>query len=610
MTRDAGRPGPPEESVERWPELVELYGYRVSDTLQGRLPRGGRRALASLREELLNAPLEPALYRRLLEVDRQFRAHDKARREPQVTPAPVPAAPAPWNAPPSGGSDEALAWQDLHLLAWGDAARTELQGHMSVWQREPSLLSLRVLYAALENAERSGQAGLIGQVPFAVPTLHDPLTELDHPQVLQVLTDNAVELLLRPGGPEQLEAALAQVQDVPFPRHPDEDVLAARLEAAEREPMAPHARKTLIQALRTHAHTEPPRDPRERPAIREAARTVAHSLEPLLGGDPQRSLGGAPRNSVLYAAHPASALGAPDDGADELVIHLAGAGPASTRWRGTDFAWQAIGPNWQLRAGDELALLRPEAPAAERRVTLNLNHIRFGAFVSGAYLLLRVQTSPQEALGRLMSLGRVVALLLDPAEDYAALRLGRAAAQRLREGWVDAPALSSGSAAKYALASPTALLDFARKGAEALCAHLARCNAQEIHASVRDSARPLGLSGDWEDRLADALNFAVHRLDRCPAPVGPGRLDLPPDGTVMCAHLRDDPPLTLQFGARVITLRRDFRQEWSAIMPGHAPMALHDLTATRVAGFSVVLARHGNWLAASAWATPEPQEAG
>ncbi len=606
MTRGTGRLGRPEEPGERWDELVELYEYRVRDALQGQVPRGGLRSLADLREELLAASLEPALYRRLLDADRQYRSRRKALSEPQAT-LPSPASPpAVWDAPP-GGEAEAQAWQDLHLLAWGDAARATLKGLMTGWQREPSLLALRVLYTALENAERSVQAGLSGQMPFAVPTLNDPLTDLDHPQVLQVLTDAAIDLLVQPGGPAQLQTALSQVQEVPFPRHPDEDVLEARVAAVEREPMAPRAKEMLIQALRTH-HATPQRDPRERPAIREAARELVHALEPLLSSHPHGHLSNPPQHSVLHAAQPVTALRAPDDGADELVIHLAGTQARATRWRGTDFQWQAIGPHWQLLAGDQVALLQPGASAAERHVTLNLTHIRFDAFVSGAYLLLRVQTSPQEELGRLLSLGRAVALLLDPAEAYAALRLGRAAAQRLREGWVDAPALAPGSAAKYALASPTALLGFARKGAEALCAHLSRCNTQEIHASVRDSARSLALSGPWDDRLAEALNIAVHRLDACPPPVGHGRLELPQDGSVVCAHLRENPPLTLQLGPRVITLRRDFRREWAAIMPGHPPTVLEDLTVTRVPGFSVILARHGNWLAAAAQPAPQPQD--
>lgn len=587
---------------ERWAELVELYEYRVADTVQGRAPRGGRRALAALREELLGAPLEPALYRRLLDADRQFRTHQKTLSQPPVR-SPAPAQPAVWEAPPCSESEEARAWQELHLLAWGDAARAALHGHMAQWRREPDLLSLRVLYAALENAERIGQAGLAGHVPFAVPRRHDPLTDLDHPGVLQVLAEAAADLLVQPDGRERLETALAQLQETPIPRHPDEDVLRARVAAAEREPLAPEARDTLIQALR--GQYQVPRDPRERPAIRQAARELAQRLGPLLAGDPQPNRGGIPQHSVLHAVQPGTALRAPDEGADELVVRLPGA--AGVRWRDTSFQWQATGPHWQLLAGNQLTLLRPQAAPAERGVTLTLPHAQFRAFVSGAYLLLRAQTDPQGELARLLALGRAVALLLDPAESYAALRLGRAAAQVLRGEQVDAAALTPSSAARYALASPPALLGFARKGAEALCAQLAQHSARDILDLLRGAARPLWLTGAWEERLAGALDAAAHRRETLPAPLNQTRTTLPPDGSGVCVELRDDPPLALQFGARTLTLRRDFRREWAAIMPGHAPLALEDLTVSRTPGLTVILARHGRWLAAAAQADAEQE---
>ncbi len=602
MTRDAGKGSvsPSPDLGERWAELVELYEYRVADTLQGRVPRSGRRALANLREELLGAPLESALYRRLLEADRQFRAHQKTLSKPGAVP-PLPPQQALWETTPRSEAEEAHAWQELHMLAWGDVVRAALQDHLADWRREPDLLSLRVLYAALENAERAGQAGLAGQITFAVPRLRDPLTDLDNPQVLRVLTQAAVDLLLQPGGSARLQTALTQIQETPFPRHPDEDVLRAWVAAAERELLAPQAKDTLIQALQTQF--EPSRDPRERPAIRQAARDLANRLEPLLASDPQPTLVGVPHHSVLYAAQPNTALRAPDDGAAELVVHLPGA--QSVRWRETDFQWQAIGEHWQLLADRQVALLRPQADPAERCVTLELPHAQFRAFVSGSYLLLHAQTNPHDELVRLVSLGRAVSLLLDPAESYAALRLGRAAAQLLRDGRVDPVSLTASSAAKYALASPTALLDFARRGAEALCAQLAPHNARAILDTMRAAARPLGLTGTWDERLAGALDIAAHRREDLPAPLKQSRTPLPVDGSGVCVELRDDPPLSLQFGARVITLRRDFRREWAAIMPGHPPMPLQDLTVTRVPGFNVILARHGDWLAAAAQPTQD-----
>lgn len=586
-----------EAGGERWAELVELYEYRVADTLQGRVPRGGRRSLADLREELLGAPLEAALHRRLLEADREYLAHRKSARPlQQPEPAAVPPPPALWDAPLGGESAESRAWQELHLLAWGDAAHATLRAYLPIWQREPSLLTLRVLYTALENAERAGQAGLAGQVSFPVPAVRDPLTDLDNPQVLQVLTEAVVALLVQADGRGRLELALSQVHEVPFPRHPDEDVLQARVEAAEREPLAPQARDTLIQALRT-LHPAP-RDPRERPAIREAARALAHSLEPLLNSGPQTTLGGVPQHSVLYAAQPGTALDTPDDAASELMIRLPGG--EGTHWRGTDFRWQSLGTQWQLQAGEQIALLRPHAEATERCLTLELPQTRLRAFVSGAYLLLRAQSGPQEDLTRLTSLGRVIALLLDPANDYAALRLTRAAAQLLRVGRVDADSVSASSAARYAGAAPDALHNFARKGAEILCGLLAQRSTPGIQQAIHDAAQPLGLNGPLTGHLAAALMVAAHHLETPPSALRHSRVDLPEDGTALCVELRDDPPLTLHFGARAVTLRRDFRGQWTALLPGHPALNLQDLTVTRGPGFSLILARHDGWLSAAA----------
>ncbi len=578
---------------------MELYEYRVADTLQERVPRGGRRSLAELREELLGAPLESALHRRLLEADREYLAHRKSARLPQQpTPTAEPQT-ALWNAPLGSESAEAQAWQELHLLAWGDAAHAVLRAYLPIWQREPSLLTLRVLYTALENAERAGQGGLAGQVSFPVPAVRDPLTDLDNPQVLQVLTEGVVALLVQPDGRGRLELALSQIHEVPFPRHPDEDVLQARVEAAGREPLAPQARDTLIQALRT-LHPAP-RDPRERPAIREAARALAHSLEPLLTSGPQTTLGGVPQHSVLYAAQPGTALKAPDDAAGELVIRLPGG--EGTHWRGTDFRWQPLGAQWQLQAGGQTALLRPRAEAAERCVTLKLPQTRLRAFVSGAYLLLRAQSGPHDDLTRLTSLGRVIALLLDPADDYAALRLARAAAQLLRAGRIDADSVSASSAASYAGAAPNALHNFARKGAEILCGLLVQRSTSGILQAMRDAARPLGLTGSLTAHLAAALTVAAHHLETPPSFLHQSRLDLPEDGTALCVELRDDPPLTLHFGARAVTLRRDFQGQWTALLPGHPALTLQDLTVTRGPGFSLILARHDGWVSAAALPT-------
>ncbi|MCD0170983.1 hypothetical protein IHN59_15240, partial [Deinococcus sp. 23YEL01] len=136
-----------------WTELTELFEYKVADALAGRVPRGGRRSLGLLREELLQAPLEPTLLRRLIEADRQYRAVQKADRAPEPVRAGF-GGPSTWEAPASTETDESRAWEELQLLAWHHQAARQVREQALRWQREVTLARLRVLFAVTENAER------------------------------------------------------------------------------------------------------------------------------------------------------------------------------------------------------------------------------------------------------------------------------------------------------------------------------------------------------------------------------------------------------------------------------------------------------------------------
>ncbi len=584
------------ETPDHWAELVELYEYRIADVLAGRTPRGGKRSLIDLRELLLPAPLDPALYRRFTEVDRHYRQNASGGQRHRLQ---AEAGGATWEAPMTGSSPEAQAWRDLHLLAWADRAFDTLHDLLLEWQREPGRLNLRVLYAALENAERAGQPGQ-GSAALAVPAAHDPLLSLHDPEVLENLAHALVRLLSSSDGHPRLQTALSEVHEDPFPRHPDEDVWQARLAAAEREPLGSEARQTLLGALREQQ--APARDPRERPAIREATRILAQRLDTVMERDPHAAAGTLPHHRILYAGPSRLALHAPDDGSDELVVNLEGG--SSLRWRGSGFSWQRIHHNWQLQADQTVALLRPHAEAAERSVTLELPGGGFRAFVSGTYLLLRAQTRPQHELARRASLGRALALLLEPAGTYAALRLARATAQLLRGQRVNAAALSALSAQPYHAASYEALLQFARRGVDALQAQLAAVSPGEAARHIQDAAAALHLGAELAHRLTGALHTAAHHpeplLPGGPVTLaGPPLIELPADGTFASVRLRDE-PLHLQVGGRSLTLRRDFKGELAAILPGHPALILHDLLVLPVTHHHVVLVREGGWLAAAA----------
>ncbi|WP_207795317.1 hypothetical protein [Deinococcus koreensis] len=584
-----------------WTELVELFEYKVADVLEGRQPRGGKRSLADLRSELLAAPLEPPLQRRLAVADRLFRAFTKTGQAPHPARPPAPSFPAPasWQAPITVNPEEALAWDELQRLSWHDRVLEGVQALTSQWTQELNLLTMRVLYTAVENAERLLHPS---QERLTVPAASDPLVNLLDRSVVQELTQTLANLLLAQGGEGRLRAALSELHETPFPRHADEDVLASRIAAVERERRTAEERESLIRALQEQYPL--PRDPRDRPAIREAVKALAQKLEPLLSSAPRPSQGTVPAHSILYAAQPDLAQAAPDDSADELMLFLQGG--QAVQWRGLDWRWQYISPNWQLQAGSQVLLLRPKDAAAARHVLIDGPHGKFKAFLSGAYLLLRAEISPQEELGRRAALGRAVSVLLDPSGDYAYLRLARATAQLLRDGRVEARTLGARSADRYKVASQDALLNFARKGVGALLSRLAALSPDATALKVLEAGRAIAVDDERATRLSGALHRAQFQPETLPSPVSATHVELPMNG-VFVSLLVPDEPLTLLVGARAVTLRHDFQGRLAAVIPGHAAQYLQDLLVLRLPDLCIVLARHGRWLAAAAsFDDPEP----
>ena len=316
-----------------------------------------------------------------------------------------------------------------------------------------------------------------------------------------------------------------------------------------------------------------------------------------MGSAPRPSQGTVPAHSILYAALPELAQRAPDDAADELVVSLQGG--QAVHWRGVDWRWQYIAPNWQLQAGTQVLLLRPGDTPTARHLPIDGPLGKFKVFVSGAYLLLRAEVSPQEELGRRAALARAVSLLLDPSGDYAYLRLARATAQLLRDGRVEARTLAANSAERYRAASHEALLNFARKGVTALLSRIAALAPDVAALGVLDAARATGLAPDRAARLTEALHLAQFQPETLPSPVTASHVELPMNG-VLVSLLLSDEPLTLLVGARAVTLRPDFQGRLAAVIPGHAAQYLQDLLVLRLPDLCVVLARHGRWLAAAA----------
>ncbi len=576
-----------------WPELVDLYEYKVADLVDGRVPRGGKRSLLNLRTDLLAADLEPTLQRRLIEADRQFRSFTKTGQAPQTGSTFVQRnmPTAMWQAPVTARPEEALAWEDLQRLSWHDRLVSDVHGLVAQWSRELNLLSLRVLYTATENAERLLRPG---QERLTVPTSNDPLVSLLDRSVQEELIQAVAGLLVSKDGEVRFRAALSEIHEAPFPRHPDEDVLASRIEAVRRDLRTVEERDQLIRALQDQYPL--PRDPRERPAIRESVRQVTLKLEPLLSGGPQVFMGTVPHHSVLYAPQAELTLGVPDNAADEVVVFLPGG--QAMRWRSVDWRWQRIGQHWQVLADSQVALLKPSETPAGRRLRLDTPAGSFKVFISGAFALVRAEVSPQEELGRRAAVGRAVALLLDPSGEYAFLRLARAAAQLLRDGRVDPVALGPRSAERYKVASQEALLSFARKGVTTLLTRMEAMAPSEVAQHVHEAARSIELGAARAARLTETLHVAIHQPEALPPPITTTQVDVPLDGQLLSLHLIDE-PLTLLVGGRALTLRADFQGRLAAVLPGFAAQYLQDLLVLRLQDQSVVLARHGRWLAAA-----------
>lgn len=578
--------------VTYWAELVELYEYKVADAVDGRVPRGGRRSLTELRDALLSAPLEPMLLRRMMECDRQYRNLLKSGSVAPVLSRPASAAVPEWSAPARADSPESQSWEELQRMAWHTRLKASLLELAQLWGREPDRTTLRVLYTVQENAEREGRS--IG-TRLAVPAVGDPLVSLHDPEVVTDITVGFADLLLTEEGRLRVRTALSAAHEEPFARHPDEDVMEARIAAAERERLAPEARASLVAALR--AQYPQARDPRERPAIREAARQLQRTLDDLLAAAPSATMAGTPSHSILYAQAPQSALPTPDDGKDQLVIHLNGGQAA--QWRGMDLRWQPIGNNWQLQFGPHVALLRTDLPASERSTLIGPARAQIRVFISGAYVLLSVDGRPEEDIGRLASKARAIALLLDDNEHYANLRLARAAAQLMRGGSVDTAALGSSSAEKYASAPSETLVAFARKGVEALMSRIQRSAPSNVATGIRMAAEQLGLTDDRAIGLHQALHIATFTPESLPSPAAMTSVQLPHARQFVSVLLGQD-PVTLRSGERALTLRLDYKGELAAVLPGHPAATLHDLLVVRVPGLSLLLVRQGTWLAAAA----------
>ena len=167
-----------------WTHIVELYEYKVDDTLQARTPKGGTRSLRELRDLLATAPLAGATLRRFRMADRALRGKpevvtektDLLSEEPQPTSnleMGLAVGEADLISMSMSGfetvdvNEAALDEEGMILRALADAAwraefTEELLGQSMRLRNESGRNTSRGVFAMMQNLEQYAESGDFG----------------------------------------------------------------------------------------------------------------------------------------------------------------------------------------------------------------------------------------------------------------------------------------------------------------------------------------------------------------------------------------------------------------------------------------------------------------
>ncbi len=563
--------------MERLADLVDLYEYRVEDLLQGRTPKGGKRALLELRSLLAQSRLPAPLAKRFRQADARFRSL-RGGRPSEAPPLDLP--PLLEEAAPPEPEEKPLDLKNLALKVWRLLALRETRAKAKEFlsgRRE----ELRLIHAFLQNyqayRETEGFRRDFNLSRFApshpIPSLSDTLLDLEDPKVAEAL-------LL-----EYLETALHLPQDLPLPPEetrtylrrflnrllewdgayglpPRRDLAALRraLEEAKRLGASPQEMARLEERLKKEAMEERRREL----LLEEERRRFRVALEKVLA---LLNLLPTPQGETPWPEVPPPG---------EVREHLATLplrpgrvqlGPLSLTLSQAEGVWH-------------LGLAGEDHPLEETLV-LPWEDLEVWAVREGDLLHLRLEARSAPRLYELLSEGRVLARLLSPEKDYAHLRLLRALSARLK-GEFQPEAFGPALAEKYRQAPEEALLDFARKGLELT---LKRLGPADPLPFLLEVGRALDLNEEAQ-ALAEALREYLGRR--------------PPTRETLGAEVHllslSPEPQALKVGHSVLSLR--LREDAAYVgQAGEVPRRLRDLLLYRLPEGTLVLAREGRRVA-------------
>lgn len=487
--------------------------------------------------------------------------------------------------------EERQAWQELSLLTWFNELHQKVAQVALEARNEPARPFLRTMYGTLKNVDRWGQNTVLKRIPDA----QNQTLRLQDEQVIRDMARELCARLLTPEGRKRVVLVLDKLYEDPLPRQPDDTVAG--------EDVVPN--------------------PFERPLLRAAVSQVRELLDEFLVALPM-VLDSTPPAGIIYPEVSETATLLPDDLGDEVVVHL-GDGPRSVRWRSVVLTWQpeqdATGQDhWVMHVGvvaqnamptpssrvmppaQQIIRLYPNSKAADRIYTVRNGPLHLQVFLSGGYVLMYLRTQPEQELGLLAVQGRALSLMLKTDGDYAFLRLARALARYLRTGELDSQAHDN--VQNYINAPVDALQAFVRKGLHTLTENVKLKEPQEIADSLLRCAHVLEMEPERAQSLHEALHNAAFNMESISEPDKTfgyqDQMSVNLNGVFHSFHLERLPlNIDLQEG-RLMTIQKDYRDEMVALLPGHPAVLLDKMAAVHVGTLSVILVRHGQWLAVAA----------